>query len=207
MVKILDHPLIKIKLTFLRNKNTKHTIFRKNVDEIASLMVYEILRDYHGKQVEVTSPTGSVAKGLDFDKEIIIVPILRAGLGMVSGIETLVPQARVGHIGTYRDEKTFLARQYFYKMPKVPKDSVVLVVDPMLATGVSAVDAISRLKNDGFINIKLVCLVGTPIGVKAVENKFPEVPIYLSALDPKIDQNKYICPGLGDAGDRLFGTK
>lgn len=207
MAKIINHPLIEIKLTKMRDKNSGHTIFRKNLNEIASLMVYEILRDYQPKEHIVETPTGSNAKGSTFDKEIVIVPILRAGLGMVQGIEKLVPQARIGHIGMYRDEKTFKAVPYFYKMPAVSKDSEILVVDPMLATGVSANDAIDKLKKDGFSNIKLVCLVGAPEGVEAIKTKHPDVNIYLAALDEKLDENKYIRPGLGDAGDRLFGTK
>jgi len=207
MLKILEHPLIEIKLTKMRDENSDHTTFRKNLNEIASLMVYEIMRDYHSKDKDVKTPTGSIAKGKAYDKEIVIVPILRAGLGMVQGIEDLIPQARIGHIGMYRDEETFEAVPYFYKMPAVPKDSEMLIVDPMLATGVSAKDAIEKLKQDGFSNIKLVCLVGAPEGVKAIEQDHPDVNIYLASLDEKLDENKYIRPGLGDAGDRLFGTK
>ena len=207
MLKIIKHPLINIKLTKMRDEKSHHTTFRKNLNEIASLMVYEILRDYKGKNYVVTTPTGSKAKGLTFDKEIVVVPILRAGLGMVKGIEVLVPQIRIGHIGMYRDEETFKAVPYFYKMPSVSKNSEILVVDPMLATGVSANDAINQLKKDGFNNIKLICLVGVSHGVEVIEQNHPDVNIYLAALDEKLDENKYIRPGLGDAGDRLFGTK
>ena len=207
MLKIINHPLIKIKLTKMRDKNSNHTCFRKNLNEIASLMVYEILRDYKTENYVVTTPTGSSTKGAIFGKEIVVVPILRAGLGMVKGIEELVPQVRIGHIGMYRDEKTFKAIPYFYKMPNVSKDSEILVVDPMLATGSSANDAINQLKKEGFNNIKLICLVGVTEGVNLIEKNHHDVNIYLAALDEKLDENKYIHPGLGDAGDRLFGTK
>ena len=207
MAKILKHPLIEIKLTKMRDANSDHTTFRKNLNEIASLMVYEILRNYKGKEKKVKSPTGKNATGLDFDKEIVIVPILRAGLGMVQGIEKLVPQAKIGHIGMYRDESTFKAVSYFYKMPNVAKDSEIIIVDPMLATGGSAKDAIKKLKEHGFSNIKLVCIVGVDEGIENVEKSSPDVEIYLAAKDEYLDDNKYINPGLGDAGDRLFGTK
>ncbi|NQZ66062.1 MAG: uracil phosphoribosyltransferase [Mycoplasmatales bacterium] len=207
MTKIFKHPLIDIKLTKMRDKNSSHTTFKKNLNEIGSLMVYEILRDYKGKEKKVVTPTGSTAIGLAFDKSIMIVPILRAGLGMVAGIESLIPQARIGHIGVYRDEKTFQIHEYFYKLPDVEKDSDVVVVDPMLATGASAIDSINRLKKDGFSNIKFVCLVAAPEGVAALEKAHPDVDLYLAALDEKLNENKYIIPGLGDAGDRIFGTK
>lgn len=207
MLKIIEHPLIKTKLTVMRNIETNHTIFRNNLNEIASLMVYEILRDYKTKEFIVKTPTGNKAVGVTFDKEIVVVPILRAGIGMVQGIQLLVPEARVGHIGMYRDEKTMKAHEYFYKMPKVEKDSYVVVVDPMLATGGSAFDSITKLKSHGYTNIQLVCIVGAPEGVKKITNAFPDVTIYLAALDDKLNENGYIVPGLGDAGDRIFGTK
>ncbi len=207
MVKVLQHPLIEQKLTKMRDKNCSHLQFRKNLNQIASLMTYEVFSNYKMKTKEVVTPSGKTTNGVDFDKEIVIVPILRAGLGMVQGIEELVPQARIGHIGMYRDEKTFEAHEYFYKMPAVTKDAHVLVVDPMLATGASAVDAITRLTNDGFNNITLVCLVGVQEGIDLMQSKFPNVNIILAAKDPILDENKYIVPGLGDAGDRLFGTK
>ena len=207
MAKILEHPLIEIKLTKMRDEKTCHDIFSKNLNEISSLMVYEIMRDYQPKNKSVKTPTGEIAQGSDLDKEIVIVPILRAGIGMVNGIKNLVPQARIGHIGVYRDEQTFEIHEYFYKIPSVAKDSYILVVDPMLATGASAVDSVNRLKKDGFKNIKLVCLVGAPEGVKAFEGQHPDVEVYLAALDEKLNEKKYILPGLGDAGDRIFGTK
>ncbi|AWX42558.1 uracil phosphoribosyltransferase [Metamycoplasma cloacale] len=207
MLVIIDHPLIKTKLTTMRNKDTSHAEFRSNLNEIASLMVYEILRDYQTKSIDVTTPIDYQFHGETLDKEIFIVPILRAGLGMVEGILNLVPQARVGHIGIYRDEQDFSAKEYYYKIPNVSKDSYILVVDPMLATGVSASDAINKLVKEGFNNIKLVCLVGVQQGVKLIQSNFPNVDIYLASLDEKLNENNYIVPGLGDAGDRLFGTK
>lgn len=207
MLKLITHPLIEIKLTKMRDKNSDHTTFRKNLNEIGSLMVYEILRDYKPKALKVKTPTGATADGATFGQDIVIVPILRAGLGMVKGIESLIPQAKIGHIGLYRDEKTFEIHDYFYKLPKVTKTAEVLIVDPMLATGASAIEAISRIKKDGFKNIKLVCLVGCPEGVAAIEKAHPDVDLYLAALDKKLNEKKYIIPGLGDAGDRIFGTK
>ncbi len=207
MVKILDHPLIKIKLTTMRDVNTTYILFRQNLSEVASLMLYEILRDYQGKVKTVTTPTQTTAKGLDFDREIVIVPILRAGLGMVEAIWRLLPQARIGHIGLYRDENTFKAKEYFYKMPNVDVNSEIIVVDPMLATGNSAVDAITKLKNSGFKNISLVSIVGVQEGIDNVLNHHPETKIFLAAQDDYLNEDKYIIPGLGDAGDRLFGTK
>ncbi len=206
-VKVLDHPLIKIKLTVLRNKKTKHTEFKSNLNEIASLMVFEMLRDYKTKNIIVETPTKSKTTGFEFDKEIVIVPILRAGIGMVEGIQSLVPQAKVGHIGLYRDEKSLEPHEYFYKMPIVPKDSVIILVDPMLATGSSAVDAIKRLKNDGFKNIKMVSLVGAPEGISYLKKNIKHVDLYIASIDEKLNKNGYIIPGLGDAGDRIFGTK
>ncbi len=207
MLKIIEHPLIKTKLSVMRNSETDHTIFRNNLNEIASLMVYEILRDYKTKEVKITTPTNHKTIGYDFDKEIVIVPILRAGIGMVHGIQSLVPQARVGHIGIYRNEKTMEANEYFFKMPDVKNDSHILVVDPMLATGGSAYYSIKKLKDEGFTNIQLVCIVGAPEGVEKIKKEFPDVTIYLAALDEKLNENGYIVPGLGDAGDRIFGTK
>lgn len=207
MAKIITHPLIEIKLTKMRDKNTDHNLFKQRLNEIASLMVYEIFRDYKGKPKDVETPIGEIAHGLDFDSDIVIVPILRAGIGMVEGITSIITRARVGHIGMYRDENTFEPHTYFYKIPSVSKDSYIIVVDPMLATGNSAIDAIKHLQKDGFTNIKLVSLVGSPEGVKAVEASCPNVDIYLAAIDKGLNENKYIVPGLGDAGDRIFGTK
>ncbi|MGX9339546.1 uracil phosphoribosyltransferase [Mycoplasma sp. 332] len=207
MVKIFQHPLINAKLTKMRDENTTHNEFRQNLNEIASLMVYEMLRDYQTKPLEVKTPTGSIFHGEQLDKEIVIIPILRAGLGMVNGILDLVPQARVGHIGMYRIEETTQVVEYFFKIPNVEKDSYVIIVDPMLATGSSACDAISRLKKQGFINIKLICLVGVEQGINKVNIEHPDVDIYLASKDEELNENNYILPGLGDAGDRIFGTK
>ncbi|MBD5423168.1 MAG: uracil phosphoribosyltransferase [Mycoplasma sp.] len=206
-VKVLDHPLIKIKLSVLRDKNTNHTEFKTNLNEIASLMVYEMLSDYKPKNINIKTPTNTETIGHAFDKEIVIVPILRAGIGMVEGIKLLLPQARVGHIGLYRDEKTLEVHEYFYKMPNVSRDSVVIIVDPMLATGGSASDAINKLKKDGFENIKMVSIVGAPEGIDYLKNNTSNVDLYIAAIDEKLNKDGYIIPGLGDAGDRIFGTK
>lgn len=207
MANIIKHPLIEIKLTKMRDEKSSHTVFKNNLNEIGSLMVYEIMRDYKTREKEVLTPTGVVAKGSTFNNDIVIVPILRAGLGMVDGIKMLIPQAKIGHVGVYRDEETFEIHEYFYKLPHVSKKSDVLVVDPMLATGASAIDVVERLKKDGYTNIKMVCLVGAPEGVEAFEKAHPDINLYLAALDTKLNEEKYIIPGLGDAGDRIFGTK
>ncbi|WP_369991137.1 uracil phosphoribosyltransferase [Mycoplasmopsis arginini] len=207
MVKIFQHPLINAKLTKMRDENTTHNEFRQNLNEIASLMVYEMLRDYKTKPLVVKTPTGSFFEGEQLDKEIVIIPILRAGLGMVNGILDLVPQARVGHIGMYRVEETTQVVEYFFKIPNVAKDSYIIIVDPMLATGTSACDAISRLENLGFTNIKLICLIGVDKGIEKVKTHHPNVDIYLASKDKELNENNYIIPGLGDAGDRIFGTK
>lgn len=209
MLKLINHPLIQIKLTVMRSKDTSHKEFRSNLNEIASLMTYEILRDYKTKDKEVITPTNTKTIGKTLDSEIIIVPILRAGLGMEQGILDLIPQARVGHIGLYHDEKTFKPIKYLYKTPQeVSKEkSTVLLVDPMLATGNSANDAIDSLKEEGWKNIKLVCLVGVDKGINLILKNHPDVDIYLASKDEKLNENNYIIPGLGDAGDRIFGTK
>lgn len=206
-IKILEHPLIKIKLSVLRNKKTNHTEFKTNLNEIASLMVYEMLKDYQTKDIEIETPTKTKTIGQTFNQEIVIVPILRAGLGMVRGIELLLPQAKIGHIGLYRDEKTLEVCEYFYKMPHVSKDSIIIVVDPMLATGGSAIDSIKKLQSDGFKNIKLVSIVGAPEGIEQLKKNVSNVDLFIVAIDDKLNKNGYIIPGLGDAGDRLFGTK
>ncbi len=206
MAKIINHPLVKVKMTELRNKNSDHSVFKQNVREIASLMVYEALKNIKIKEINIETPIAKTI-GYKYAKEIIIVGILRAGLGLMQGVIDLIPQARMGHIGIYRDEKTFEAKQYFYKIPEVPKDSKIILVDPMLATGVSAKTAIDLLKKDGFTNIDLICLVGVQEGIDVIEKNHSDVNIFLAALDPKLNDAKYIVPGLGDAGDRIFGTK
>ena len=206
MLKVLDHPLITHKLTQMRQKDTGTKDFRQNLDEIAGLMAYEITRDVPTRKVEIVTPVAPCVTE-EMAKEIVLVPILRAGLGMVNGIRNLVPTAKVGHIGLYRDEETLEPHEYFAKFPSNLPDSVVMVLDPMLATGGSASAAIDMIKKRGATVIKLICLVGAPEGVKRIEEDHPDVDIYLAALDEKLDEHGYIVPGLGDAGDRIFGTK
>ena len=206
MLHVLEHPLITHKLAIMRSKDTSTKDFRQDLDEIAGLMAYEITRDVPTRDVVVETPMGDChTKTLATD--IVLVPILRAGLGMVNGICDLVPTVKVAHIGLYRDEETLEPHEYFAKYPKCMDDAVVMIVDPMLATGGSANAAITMVKRQGAKNIRLVCLVGAPEGVKAVEAQHPDVDIYLAALDDKLNEKGYIVPGLGDAGDRIFGTK
>ena len=206
MLKLLDHPLITHKLTHMRKKETGTKDFRENLDEIAELMAYEVCRDLPVAPVEIETPVAPCT-GYELSKEVVIVPILRAGIGLLDGIRRLVPTAKVGFIGMYRDEETLIPHEYFAKFPKNLEDAIVMVVDPMLATGGSAVDAISAVKSRGAKQIKLVCLVGAPEGVKAVTEAHPDVDVYLTALDDHLNEHGYIVPGLGDAGDRIFGTK
>ena len=206
MLKVLHHPLITHKLTQMRQKDTGTKDFRQNLDEIAGLMAYEITRDVPTRTIEIMTPVAPCVTE-EMAKEIVLVPILRAGLGMVNGIRNLVPTAKVGHIGLYRDEETLEPHEYFAKFPSNLPDSVVMVLDPMLATGGSASAAIDMIKKRGATVIKLICLVGCPEGVKRIEEDHPDVDIYLAALDEKLNEHGYIVPGLGDAGDRIFGTK
>ncbi|MGL5042110.1 MAG: uracil phosphoribosyltransferase [Culicoidibacterales bacterium] len=203
---VFNHPLISHKLTILRDKNTSSKVFAEMVDEIAGLMAYEITRDIRTTIIEIETPLVKTMQQT-VAQDIVIVPILRAGLGMVEGIRSLVPNAKIGHIGMYRDEKTLEPKEYFCKLPEGLEDAYTLVVDPMLATGGSANATITMLKKRGATNIKLVCLVGAPEGVESVKRIHSNVDIYLAALDQKLNENGYIEPGLGDAGDRLFGTK
>lgn len=205
MVNILNHPLIEHKLSKLRDKSTNTRNFRLNLNEIGGLMAYEISRDLPLKDIIVETPLGST-KARDLKKEIVIIPILRAGLGMVDGIVNLIPDARVGHIGIARNEGTLKPEPYYEKLPVGFENGTIMVVDPMLATGGSASAAISSLKEQGAKSIKLVCIVGAPEGVARIEKDHPDVDIFLAALDDKLNENGYIVPGLGDAGDRLFGT-
>ena len=206
MLKVFNHPLITHKLANMRKFDTSTKDFRQNLDEIAGLMAYEITRDLPTVDVEIQTPVATcVTKQIS--KDVVLVPILRAGLGMVDGILNLVPTAKVAHVGLYRDEETLEPHEYFAKYPKNMKDAVVLIVDPMLATGGSANAAITMVKKQGATNIRLVCLVGAPEGAKAVGDAHPDVDIYLAALDEKLNEKGYIVPGLGDAGDRIFGTK
>ena len=205
-VVLLNHPLIKHKLTNIRNKETKMKDFYQNVEEIAGLTAYEITRNFPLKEVNISTP---ICDSIQYElaQDIVIVPILRAGLGMVEGIRRLIPTAKVGFIGLYRNEETLEPCEYYAKFPETITDSIVLVVDPMLATGGSAAAAISMLKMRGCKDIRYVGLVGAPEGVKTLQKKHPDVDVYLAALDEKLNDNGYIVPGLGDCGDRLFGTK
>src|SRR5690554_3777584 len=203
---IVDHPLIDHKLSIVRDKNTNTKSFREGVNEIGGLITYEITRDFTLKEKTIKTPvTGT--KAYELEKQIVIIPILRAGLGMVEGIHNLLPQAKIGHVGLYRDEDTLKPHTYYAKFPKGIEDSVVLVVDPMLATGGSAAATIELLKEAGATDIRFVGLVGCPEGVKLLQEEHPDVDIYLAAMDSHLNENGYIVPGLGDAGDRLFGTK
>lgn len=206
MVTVLNHPLITHKLSYMRDEKTGTKDFRQSLDEIAGLMAYEITRDLPVKDVEIKTPL-TLTTTQQLAKDIVLVPILRAGLGMVDGIRSLIPTAKVGHVGVYRDEETLLPIEYFAKFPPNLKDSIVMILDPMLATGGSASAVIDIVKARGATSVKLVCLVAAPEGVKVIEDAHPDVHIYLAALDDKLDENGYIVPGLGDAGDRLYGTK
>ena len=204
---VLNHPLIQHKLTIIRKKDTGTNDFRQIVGEIGGLMVYEMTRDLPLKDVEIETPVGKSTQKELAGKKLAIVPILRAGLGMVDGVLQMIPSAKVGHIGMYRDEETLKPHEYFFKMPPDIEERECIIVDPMLATGGSANMAIEALKKRGARNIRLAVLVAAPEGVKAIQDANPDVDIYAAALDEKLMDNGYIYPGLGDAGDRLFGTK
>lgn len=206
MLKVLEHPLITHKLTQLRRKETDTKDFRYNLSEIAALMAYEITRDLPMKDTEVLTPMGK-CRTKELAGTVVLIPVLRAGLGMVEGITNLIPDAKVGHIGIYRDHDTLKPVTYYSKLPENLADAVVMVLDPMLATGGSASAAIQALKESGAKKIKLVCVIGAPEGVKRIETDHPDVQIYLAGLDERLNEIGYIVPGLGDAGDRLFGTK
>ena len=207
MLRVLDHPLIKHKLTTMRDERTGTKDFRQYLDEIAGLMAYEITRDLPVESIDVKTPVGPCV-GSKITNEIVLAPVLRAGLGMVNGILSLVPTAKVSHIGVYRDEETLEPHEYFFKYPSITRKADVMILDPMLATGGSACAAISLLKEKAQArHIKLVCLVGVMEGVRKVETEHPDVDIYLAALDERLNEKGYIVPGLGDAGDRIFGTK
>lgn len=204
---VLNHPLIQHKLTIIRNKDTGTKVFREVANEIAELMVYEITRDLAMEDVEVETPMGPAIEKQLSGKKLAVVPILRAGLGMVDGVLELIPAAKVGHIGMYRDEKTLQPHEYFVKLPTDIDQRQLFIVDPMLATGGSAIMAIDALKKRGATSMRLVVLVAAPEGVKAVQEAHPDVDIYAAGLDDHLNEDGYIVPGLGDAGDRLFGTK
>ena len=203
---IIDHPLVLHKLSIMRDKETSTMKFRELLEEIAMLMGYEITRDLPLTYEDIETPLMPMKAPKIAGKKVVIVPILRAGLGMVEGLMRLMPSARIGHIGLYRDEETCQPVFYYYKMPE-HKDRLVLLTDPMLATGGSACDAIARLKADGYTHIRLLCLVASPQGVKVVQEQHHDVDIYLASLDEGLNEKNYILPGLGDAGDRIFGTK
>ena len=204
---LIDHPLIQHKLTIMRKKNTASKDFRELLDEISMLMGYELTRDLPLEDVEIETPICRATFKRIAGKKLAIVPILRAGLGMVDGLLRLVPVARVGHIGLYRDPESHEPVEYYCKMPPDIDKRMVIIVDPMLATGGSAADAITMVKAKGAKTIKLMCLVAAPEGVKKVQESHPDVDIYCAALDEKLNDHAYIVPGLGDAGDRIFGTK
>lgn len=205
-VHVLDHPLIQHKLTIIRDKATGTKTFREVVNEVARLMAYEVSRDMPLEDVQIETPLVRTTQKQLSGKKVVIVPILRAGLGMVDGMLDLIPAARVGHMGVYRDEETKEPVEYFCKMPKDIDERLMLVVDPMLATGGSAIASIDALKNRGAKDIKLVVLVAAPEGIEHVHKEHPDVEIYTAAVDEKLNDDAYIEPGLGDAGDRLFGT-
>lgn len=204
---IIKHPLIDHKMTIIRKKETSSMEFRQVVNEISTLMGYEVTRDLETEDVEIETPIAKATGKMISGKKIGIVPILRAGLGMVEGLLTIVPAARVGHIGMYRDPETLKPVTYYSKLPKDISSRLMIIVDPMLATGGSLIEAIDELKRNGATNIKAINLLAAPEGLKAVEEAHPYVHIYIAALDEKLNEDGYIVPGLGDAGDRLFGTK
>lgn len=203
----MDHPLIKHKLTFLRDKNTGSKEFRELVSELSMLMGYEVTRDMELEEIEIETPVTKMKSQVIAGKKVGIVPILRAGLGMVDGMLSLLPAAKVGHIGLYRDPETLLPVEYYCKLPQDVNERLLIVVDPMLATGGSAVAAIDFLKERGASHIKFVCLIAAPEGIKVLQDAHPDVNIYVANIDEKLNEHAYIVPGLGDAGDRLFGTK
>lgn len=205
-VHVIDHPLVQHKLSIMRNKNTSTAQFRQSLQEISMLMGYEVTRDFPLTYEEIETPLQKFNAPKLAGKKVVIAPIMRAGLGMVDGLLALIPSARVGHIGMYRDEETCQPVFYYYKMP-AEKERMVILTDPMLATGGSACDAIARLKEDGFTNIRMMALVASPEGVKVVTEAHPDVDIYVASVDEGLNDRKYILPGLGDAGDRIFGTK
>ena len=205
-ITILDHPLIKHKISMLRNRQTGTNEFRKLVGEVAMLMGYEALRDLPLEDVEVETPIETCMTPMLTGRKIAIIPILRAGLGMVDGLLSLYPSAKIGHIGLYSDEITYEPREYYCKLPEAIDERIIIVTDPMLATGGSAVDAIGQIKKRGGKNIKFMCIIAAPEGLKKLSESHPDVQIYVGQLDRELNENAYICPGLGDAGDRIFGT-
>ena len=206
-VHYIDHPLLQHKISMLRDENTGTNEFRKLVEEIATLEAYEAFRDLPVEDVEVTTPIEKCTTPMISGRKMAVVPILRAGLGMVNGITTLVPTAKIGHIGMYRDPKTHEPMPYYCKLPDPIDERLVVVVDPMLATGGSAVEAVDFIKERGGKKIKFICIIAAPEGVERFTKAHPDVELYVGHLDRELNENAYICPGLGDAGDRIFGTK
>ncbi|HSP20689.1 MAG TPA: uracil phosphoribosyltransferase [Planococcus sp. (in: firmicutes)] len=206
-VHVFDHPLIQHKLTYIRDKSTGTKEFRELVDEIATLMAFEITRDLPLEEIEVETPVQMAKSNVLSGKKLGVVPILRAGIGMVDGILKLIPAAKVGHIGLYRDPETLQPVEYYLKLPSDVQERELIVVDPMLATGGSAIEAVNSLKKRGAKKIRFMCIIAAPEGVEALQQAHPDVDIYIAALDEKLNDHGYIVPGLGDAGDRLFGTK
>ena len=206
-ITIFKHPLIQHKISMLRDKNTGTNEFRKLVEEIAMLEGFEALSDLPMEDVEVETPIEKCMTPMISGRKLALVPILRAGLGMVSGVLALVPTAKVGHIGMYRDEETHEPQEYYCKLPSPIEERTIVVMDPMLATGGSAVDAINQIKLYGGVNIKFMCIIAAPEGLERLNKAHPDVQIYVGHLDRELNKDAYICPGLGDAGDRIFGTK
>lgn len=206
-VHVIDHPLVQHKLSLMRNKEASTNSFRRLLNELAMLMTYEVTRDVPMQEVEMHTPLETTKTRVIDGKKLVFVSILRAGTGILDGMLSVVPGARVGHIGLYRDPKTLMAVEYYFKMPQNMEERDVIVVDPMLATGNSAIAAVERLKELQPKSIKFVCLLTCPEGVAALQKAHPDVPIYTAAIDRQLNEHGYILPGLGDAGDRMFGTK
>ncbi|GAB4310534.1 MAG: uracil phosphoribosyltransferase [Candidatus Bipolaricaulota bacterium] len=202
---LVEHPLIRAKLTRLRDRRTDRLQFRQILEEVTALMVYEITRDFPLREVEVETPLERT-EGVDLARPVVLVPVLRAGIVMLDGVLSLIPSARVGHIGIYRDPESLKPVEYFAKLPAHLEDALVIVVDPMLATGGSAGRAVQIVKERGAQDVRFLCLVAAPEGLRAIQELHPDVPVYAAALDRELDAHGYIRPGLGDAGDRLFGT-
>ena len=206
-VHVIDHPLVQHKLTLMRRKDASTNSFRRLLNELSMLMAYEVTRDMPMQEVEIETPLETMTSKVIDGKKLVLVSILRAGNGILEGMLSVVPGARVGHIGLYRDPKTLTAVEYYFKMPSEMQDRDIIVVDPMLATGNSAIAAVERMKELSPKSIKFVCLLACPEGVKALQTAHPDVPIYTAAIDRELNSHGYILPGLGDAGDRIFGTK
>lgn len=203
----LNHPLIEHKLAILRDKNTGTKEFRELIKEIGMFLCYEAMKDVKLEETTIETPITTYKTGKLNEDNYAFVPILRAGMGMLDGVISVIPNAKIGHVGMYRDETTFKPVNYFFKVPNGIENREVIILDPMLATGGSALDAIELLKSKGVKKLKFLCIIAAPEGLKAVTEKYPDVPIYCAHIDEKLNENKYIMPGLGDAGDRIFGTK